>query len=198
VVGVSQTRRPTTHHRFALDPPLTPLRELAVVLAILFLYAFFSNVALAVVPHEPVVVWYGRQVGIWPTAIVATAGTVAASWFDHRAFSGLIARLAASSQHSPSWLKWVRIRFARAPFAVIACSALTPLPFFPFKALAFAEGVPLMPYLGAVAVGRLPRYLLLAWLGYQLKVPAWVFLAVSLPFLIPTFKRWICPRQRVS
>ena len=168
------------------------------MLAILFLYAFLSNVALAVVPHEPVVVWYGSQIGVWPTAVIATAGTVAASWFDHRAFSRLIARLADRKENSPGWLAWVRVQFARAPFAVIVLSALTPLPFFPFKALAFAERFPLVPYLGAVALGRLPRYLLLAWLGYQLKVPAWVFLAMSLPFLIPTFKRWICPWQSVS
>src|SRR3989442_2741467 len=60
----------------------------------LFAYAFISNVALAVVPHEPVVIWYGARLGVWPTALVATAGTVAAALVDHRLFVPLIGRLA--------------------------------------------------------------------------------------------------------
>ncbi|MBI4539003.1 MAG: hypothetical protein HY704_05765 [Gemmatimonadetes bacterium] len=36
----------------------------------LFGYAFVSNVALALVPHEPVVIWYGGRIGVWPTALV--------------------------------------------------------------------------------------------------------------------------------
>jgi len=162
------------------------------MLTVLFLYAFVSNVALSVVPHEPVVVWYGQHAGIWPTALVATAGTLAASWFDHRAFSGFIRR------HSHSRLQWVRTQFRRAPFAVIALSGLTPLPFFPFKALAFAEGYPLASYLGAVAVGRLPRYLLLAWVGHALRVPAWVFIALSVVLLLPILKRIPWQRQSVN
>src|SRR5205823_4235069 len=43
----------------------------------LFGYAFLSNVALAVLPHEPAVIWYGARLGVWPTTLVATAGTVA-------------------------------------------------------------------------------------------------------------------------
>ncbi len=60
----------------------------------LFGYAFLSNVALAVLPHEPVVIWYGARHGVWPTALVATAGTVAAALVDHRLFVPLIARAA--------------------------------------------------------------------------------------------------------
>ena len=168
------------------------------MLAILFLYAFVSNVALAVVPHEPVVVWYGHLAGVWTTASVATAGTMAASWFDHRAFSRLIFRLSANSGTAPRWVDWVRLRFTRAPFATLALSGLTPLPFFPFKALAFAEGYPLGRYLAAVAAGRFPRYLLLAWLGFTLSIPGWPFVAASLLFFLPTIKRWIWPRQNAS
>jgi membrane protein YqaA with SNARE-associated domain len=168
------------------------------MVAILFAYAFLSNVALAVVPHEPVVIWYGRQIGVWSTALVATAGTVGASWFDHRAFSRWIARLSDRSTYSPRWLGWVRTRFRRAPFAVIALSGLSPLPFFPFKALAFAERYPVAPYLGAVALGRLPRYLLLAWLGHIIRVPSWVFVAVALLLCLPTLKRLLWQRQSVS
>ena len=159
---------------------------------LLFAYAFLSNVALAVVPHEPVVIWYGAHCGVVPTAVVATAGTVAAAWTDHRLFAGSIHRLthrAASAALPPSFaLRW----FERAPFAVLALSGITPLPFFPFKLLAFAARYPRGRYLAAVAAGRLPRYLLLAWLGMAMRLPAWAIVAAGVLLLLPTLRMIPC------
>lgn len=155
------------------------------MLLLLFVYAFISNVALAIVPHEPVVAWYGTRVGVWLTAVVATAGTVAAAWVDYRLFVPLVVR-ATSGRELPRLAQRLLRLFARAPFAVIAASGLTPLPFFPFKAVAFAARYPLGRYLAAVAAGRLPRYLLLAWLGVALRIPGWVWADVALLLAIPT------------
>jgi membrane protein YqaA with SNARE-associated domain len=155
--------------------------------ALLFIYAFISNVALAVVPHEPVVIWYGPRLGIFPTALVATAGTVAASWVDHRIFATRIAAFWSRTRYHPA-AAW----FERAPFAVVAASGLTPLPFFPFKVMAFAVRYPLGRYLAAVATGRLPRYLLLAWLGAALELPTWPFVVAFGVLLLPALRgvRW--------
>ena len=161
-------------------------------LLLLFAYAFLSNVALAVVPHEPVIIWYGAHLGVVPTAVVATAGTVAAAWTDHRLFAGSIHRLThrtAAAAVPPSFaLRW----FERAPFAVLALSGITPLPFFPFKLLAFAARYPRGRYLAAVAAGRLPRYLLLAWLGMAVRLPAWAIAAAGVLLLLPTLRMIPC------
>ncbi|MBI2072435.1 MAG: VTT domain-containing protein [Gemmatimonadetes bacterium] len=157
------------------------------MLLALLAYAFVSNVALALVPHEPVVVFYGSQLGAWTTAVVATAGTVLASWVDHRVFVPLITR-ASQGRDLPSLARAMMRLFNRAPFAVIAVSGLTPLPFFPFKALAFAARYPLGSYLAAVAAGRLPRYLLLAWLGAAFKVPLWALGALFVLLAIPSLR----------
>lgn len=154
---------------------------------ILFAYAFISNVALALVPHEPVVVWYGAHLGAWNTALVATAGTVLASWVDHRVFVPLITR-AGRDRELPRLARALMSLFNRAPFAVIAISGLTPLPFFPFKALAFAARYPLGRYLAAVAVGRLPRYFLLAWLGAVINIPFWALGALFLLLAVPSLR----------
>src|SRR2546428_7036688 len=61
----------------------------------LFAYAFVSNVALAVLPHEPAIIWYGARLGVWPTALVATTGTVVAALVDHRLLPAAIQRAAA-------------------------------------------------------------------------------------------------------
>ena len=157
---------------------------LAGVLA-LFAYASLSNVALAVVPHEPAVLWAGPRLGVWPTALAATAGTVLAAWVDHTVFVPLVTRLEQRRGTAPGRMqRW----FARAPFVILAASGLTPLPFFPFKALAFATRYPLGRYCVAVAAGRLPRYLLLAWLGVAVHLPTALIVALFVLLMIPTVR----------
>src|SRR5256714_9498607 len=62
--------------------------------ALLFAYAFLSNIALAVVPHEPAIIWYGPRLGVWTTTLVGTAGTGPAALAGHRLFAPLVRRLA--------------------------------------------------------------------------------------------------------
>ncbi len=159
---------------------------------VLFVYAFLSNVALAVVPHEPAVIWFGPRLGILATALIATLGTVAAAWVDQRLFATAVDRLARKRGGTipppPLALRW----FSRAPFAVLAASGLTPLPFFPFKLLAFAARYPRGRYLAAVAAGRLPRYLLLAWLGVAVQLPLWALALAGVLLLVPTLRVFRC------
>jgi membrane protein YqaA with SNARE-associated domain len=185
--------------------------------ASLFGYAFLSNVALAVLPHEPAVIWYGARLGVWPTALVATAGTVVAAVVDHRLFVPLIERVAARHAGIPGLKPGLGTSaslrthpgpsapsegadrpervFRRWPFAVIALSGLTPLPFFPFKALAFATGYPIGRYAGAVAARSLPRYALLAWLGASVRLPVWLYAALFALLLVPSLRMIWWPRS---
>ncbi len=158
------------------------------LVATLFAYAFLSNVAMAVVPHEPVVIGFGAAYGVWNTAVIATLGTVAAAWVDHRVFGPLIERVQHKRFFAQGSVGWLRARFGKAPFAVLAVSGITPLPFFPFKAMAFADGYPRGRYLAAVAVGRFPRYVLLAWLGLVIKVPTWMLIVLFGLMLLPSLR----------
>jgi membrane protein YqaA with SNARE-associated domain len=169
-----------------LEPVPMPL-----MLLLLLAYAFVSNVALAVVPHEPIVIWYGPRLGVWLTASVATLGTTAAAWVDHRLFVPLVRRLQAGRAAAGRMHRW----FARAPFAILALSGLTPLPLFPFKALAFTARYPRGRYVAAIALGRLPRYLLLAWLGLAIPIPAWLLTTLFVLLLIPSLRMLLWPRQ---
>ena len=165
--------------------------------ALLFAYAFLSNVALAVVPHEPAIIWYGPRLGVWTTTLVGTAGTMLAAVVDHRVFAPLIGRMArrrsGSSSLSPV-RTWPERLFRRFPVATIALSGLTPLPFFPFKALAFATGCPAGKYTAAVAARCLPRYALLAWLGATVRVPAWAMAALFMLLMVPSVRLVWWPR----
>ncbi len=102
------------------------MMHVATSAALLFGYAFLSNVALAFLPHEPVVIWYGARLGVWPTSLVASAGTVLAAVVDHRVFVPLIERIAARRARVRG-ATWPERVFARFPFAILALSGLTPL-----------------------------------------------------------------------
>ena len=168
-------------------PPATPT-------ALLFGYAFLSNIALAVVPHEPAIIWYGPRLGLWTTTLVATAGTLLAAIVDHRVFVPLIRRVAERRGQRATDAAWPERLFRRFPFATIALSGLTPLPFFPLKALAFTTGCPAGKYTAAVAARCLPRYALLAWLGATVQVPTWIMVALFALLMVPSLRMVWWPR----
>lgn len=152
--------------------------------------AFVTNVAIAVVPHEPLVIGYGRVIGVFETATIATIGTVLAYVVDGLLFRKMIERR-KPSEHG---LLGKMIRgFDRAPFLILCLSGLTPFPAWPFKLLAFASGYRTSRYLFAIAMGRFPRYALLASLGATTLFPSWVMpalcVAVSLGFLAAEWRR---------
>ena len=166
--------------------------------ALLFAYVFLSNIALAVVPHEPAIIWYGPRLGVWTTTLVATAGTVLAAVVDHRVLAPLIGPMArqrsgssplsAARSGGPGVSTWPERLVRRFPVATIALSSMTPLPFFPFKALAFATGCPAGKYTAAVAARCVPRYALLAWLGATVRVPVWAMVALFVLLMVPSLR----------
>jgi uncharacterized membrane protein YdjX (TVP38/TMEM64 family) len=162
---------------------------------VLFAYAFASNVALAVLPHEPAVIWYGARLGVWATTAIATGGTVLAAFVDHRLFAPLVERLRRRS-HAPA--AFAERVFRRWPFLIIAISGLTPLPFFPLKVMALATGYPLARYATAVGARCLPRYALLAWLGTAVRLPAWLFVALFAILLVPSLRMVLWPTRAAS
>jgi uncharacterized membrane protein YdjX (TVP38/TMEM64 family) len=85
-------------------------------------------------------------------------------------------RLAALRDH-----RWVQLGaryFARAPFWTVAVLAVGPFPFWTLRVLAIINKYPLRWFMLALAIGRTPRLLVLAWLGSQLKVSSVILIAV--------------------
>lgn len=156
--------------------------------AALFGYTFLATVALAVVPHEPAVILAGKEYGIWSTAVIATVATILSAWVDFVAFAPLLRKVAHRPILSQGVVGWMRRHFDKAPFAILTVSGVTPLPAWPFKAIAFVEHYPLPRYLLATAVGRFPRYALLAWLGVVVQIPTWVLVALFVVLILPSVR----------
>lgn len=141
-------------------------------------YAIPANSAISVFPHEPVVIWYGTVGNIWWTALAASAGTLVAGFLDHSVFVPVMNLKGMTGYKEKAWYKKAARLFMKYPFAVIVVTGFTPIPFFPFKFLSFSLHYPLWKYLTALLLGRFPRYALLAWIGYVIRVPTWLLVAI--------------------
>jgi membrane protein YqaA with SNARE-associated domain len=141
-------------------------------------YAIPANSAISVFPHEPVVIWYGSQGSILWTAVAASVGTLVAGFLDHSVFVPVMNLKGLTGYKEKAWYQKAAGLFMKYPFAVIVVTGFTPIPFFPFKFLSFSLHYPLWKYLSALLIGRFPRYLLLAWVGYVIHIPGWLLVAI--------------------
>jgi membrane protein YqaA with SNARE-associated domain len=139
-------------------------------------YSIPSNTAISVFPHEPVLIWYGKFANLWLSAVAATVGTVAAGWLDHRVFVPVLNYSKIIEYKQNRFYRKSTDLFMRYPFATLVVTGLTPIPFWPFKFLCFSIHYPLWRYLAALATGRFPRYVLLAWIGAEFGIPTWILI----------------------
>ncbi|UCC72898.1 MAG: VTT domain-containing protein [Gemmatimonadota bacterium] len=152
-------------------------------------YSIPSNTAISVFPHEPVLIWYGQFADMWLSAGSATVGTVIAGWLDHRVFVPVLNYSRIISYKKKRFYRKSTDIFMRYPFATLVVTGLTPIPFWPFKFLCFSIHYPLWRYLTALATGRFPRYVLLAWVGAEFGIPAWILiLSVVVIFAVYSIK----------
>lgn len=143
----------------------------------LVFYAIPANSAVSVFPHEPVVIYFGSAGNIWYTALAASTGTLIAGFLDHSVFVPVMNLQSISGYKDKNWYRKIARLFMRWPFLVLVLTGFTPIPFFPFKFLAFSVHYPLWKYLGALLTGRFPRYVLLAWFGSLFDIPTWALFA---------------------
>lgn len=143
----------------------------------LVFYAIPANSAVSVFPHEPVVIYFGSNGNIWYTALAASIGTLIAGWLDHSVFVPVMNLQSLAGYKDKAWYQKIARLFMKYPYLVIVVTGFTPIPFFPFKFLAFSVHYPLWKYLGALLTGRFPRYVMLAWVGSLFEIPTWVLFA---------------------
>jgi membrane protein YqaA with SNARE-associated domain len=149
-------------------------------------YTIPANTAISVFPHEPALIWFGKHGSVLAAALAASAGTLVAGWLDHTVFVPVMNLQGLSGYKDIGWYRKLAGWFSRQPFWTLVLTGFTPIPFFPFKFLAFSVHYPMRRYLAALLVGRFPRYVALAWLGRLIAIPDWLligfFLAISLAY----------------
>ncbi|GAB4338545.1 MAG: hypothetical protein Kow0037_22680 [Calditrichia bacterium] len=142
-------------------------------LVMLFFYIIPSN-SFIPFPHEPAIIYYGKIYGPWLTTLTATIPTVIACIIDYAVLMPVFTRTRlARIKETRVYLKTVNY-YEKAPFVTNFVAALSPVPFYPVRVLSVASHYPLWKYTLAVALGRVPRYFLLAFFGAVLNIPNWV------------------------
>lgn len=141
----------------------------------IFFYSIPANCAISIVPHDPVMVWYGKTVNLWYLSIAATLGTLLACYIDYRFFTPVL-NLRYSAKYKSHYIyKKCHLWFYKLPFLSLTVAGFIPIiPFSPFKFMVYSSKYSLLKYLLAVMAGRFPRYCLLALVGYSFQVPNWL------------------------
>ena len=162
-------------------------------LLVLFFYSIPAGFFIGLLPHEPVLLYFGQSHPALIVAGVFLVGWLVAERANYSILGffgdlGLFEKL----RRKPLVGRLIHL-FGRAPFLSLVVAAFIPIPFFPFRFLVVMEGYSVWKYLLAVAVARGPRYLILAALGNLFHIPGWVlvvlFLVLILLVYLPLIRR---------
>ena len=153
-----------------------------------------------------IILWAARSADPLAVALVAALGTTVANLHDYYIVNALCrfgrVKEARQSRLHDDALRW----FQRAPFWTLALAALVPLPIDFVRLVAISAGYPRHWYALASFVGRFPRYLLLAYLGWQLQLSnRTIVLVLALTVAVGLWKgihhaygRWIRPDKKAG
>jgi membrane protein YqaA with SNARE-associated domain len=136
------------------------------------LYAIPAHMLISVLANEPMLLAAAKTSPPILVAIAGTAGCMVALVLDYALIGWLVNHhlIRGEIEDSRGFHRAQRF-FGRAPFLLIAGSALLPVPFYPAKILAIARNYSLVRCMAAVAAGRLPRFYLFALGGQKVQAP---------------------------
>jgi len=151
---------------------------------VLFFYSLLSNFLIALVPHEPVILYFGKFYFPLKVAFITVAGTLIAEMINYSVFKFVTnLKLFYKMRYNKFTRKTVKL-FNKAPFIALIVAGLTPVPFYPFRFLVVLAHYPLHKYILAVFLSRTPRYYLLALLGYSSKIPDYLLIVLFIILIL--------------
>lgn len=160
---------------------------------VLFFYSFPSEFLVGLVPHEPVLIYYGQYHAAWIVALVSAVSTALAEGLNYAVFSILNDRPSIRSISDKRAVRKTMDLFSRMPFSAILFAGLTPVPFFPVRLLVVMTAYPIWKYLLGVFLSRAPRFFILAALGTYLDIPVGLlsvlFIVLLLSVNVPAIVR---------
>lgn len=167
---------------------------------VLFIYSFPSQFLIPIVPHEPVLLYFGKFYSPLTVALVDIAGTLLTEALNYSVFKYIIdTNFFQKMRHTKSAAKVVEL-FNKAPFVALLVAGLTPVPFYPFRFLVVMAHYPIWKYLLAVFLSRTPRFYVLALLGRAIKIPDYLIIVIFIILIVsvngPILRRFFKKRQR--
>jgi len=145
---------------------------------VLFIYSFPSQFLIAIVPNEPALLYFGKFYPPLTVALVAVAGTLLTEALNYSVFKFVAnTNFFQKMRHKKVATRVVEL-FNKAPFVALLVAGFTPVPFYPFRFLVVMAHYPIWKYLLAVFLSRTPRFYILAFIGYAIKIPDYLIIAI--------------------
>ena len=145
---------------------------------VLFFYSFPSEFLIATVPHEPVLLYFGKFYTPLTVAFVAIFGTMLTEMLNYSAFKYVAdLKIFIKLQQKSAVKKTIRF-FNKAPFLTLWVAGITPIPFYPLRFLVVVAKYPMLKYILAILLSRFPRFVFLAYVGYKIQIPDYMIIAL--------------------
>lgn len=159
---------------------------------VLFLYSIPGNFLIDVIPYDPAIILFARFHEPLIIALVGVAGILASEIINYTCFEYIVDRKFFDKVLKHKFIVKITRLFNKAPFRTMVIVAFTPIPIYPFRFLVVMARFPLLKYLLALLIGRLPRLYLIALFGHLVALPGYVyliiFLVLSLLMYVPLVK----------
>ncbi len=167
---------------------------------VLFFYSFPSQFLIAIIPFEPVLLYFGKFYQPLTVAVVAVIGTLIIETLNYSVFKFVTDSSFFRKIHLGKMVTKIVELFKKAPFVALLVAGFTPVPFYPFRFLVVLARYPLGKFIFAVFLSRTPRFLIIALAGYMVKIPDQVlivfFVVLILAVNIPLLRRFLKNRQK--
>jgi len=145
---------------------------------VLFFYSFPSEFLIATVPHEPVLLYFGKFYNPFTVALVAIPSTLLTEMLNYSAFKFITdLKIIIKLREKKAVQKTIHF-FNKAPFLTLWVAGITPIPFYPLRFLVVLARYPLFKYILAVFLSRSPRFVFLAYVGYKIQIPDYMLIAL--------------------
>lgn len=138
---------------------------------VLFLYTIPAEFLIAIVPQEPMVIYFGKLYHPFTVTWVTLIGTVLTEYLNYMLVTLFfkIPRLDDLKKRK-TFQKAIHY-FLLVPFVSLVIAAITPVPFYPFRIIAAVSRYSVKKYLLAIILGRTPRFYTLAYFGHIVVLP---------------------------
>ncbi|MGH1362378.1 MAG: VTT domain-containing protein [Calditrichia bacterium] len=150
------------------------------------LFSIPSHMLVGLIPQEPILLVAAKYASPLYITLVAAIGYTIASLLDYLLLLPLLNRNFIQDRiEDSSFYQRARRYFRKSPFMILLAANALPLPFYPLKFLSIVSHYPFWRYISAMFLGRLPRYYLIAYLGFAFEFPTWALVAMLAAFLLP-------------
>lgn len=163
-------------------------------------YMILSNCFAGMIfPHEPLMIYFGKSYQFFIPVIIAIVPTVIGCAVDYLVLIPLFNTKVLRKMQNSGIHNRAAYYFSKKPFKTVMIFALLPLPFYPVRILSVTTKFPFKKYSASVVLGRVPRYLFLAYSGKTLNIPDYAIVLLFIFIaILPLLMRFLPGLERKS